>query len=147
MSLETLFSQPTRKPPSAPMRETFIALRLLPACCACGLVLDETGATPGRKRWVKQRRYQMIHGVKPTELALTHTYCPNCFTKAQETIRQLFREEEDAAMTQLTGSRRLLSGSRSGPGPSGAGSARECCLRSDRSTGDRRVPCPDSIIR
>jgi hypothetical protein len=30
--------------------------------------------------------------VNPTELVLTHTYCPKCFTKVQDTVRQYFRE-------------------------------------------------------
>lgn len=92
MAPKNLFPQPTRKPTSAPMSETFIAPTLLPACCAYGLVQDETGAIPGFKRWVTQRTYRMTHGVNPAELALTHTYCPNCFTKVQEAITQLFRK-------------------------------------------------------
>jgi len=92
MSLKTLFTQATRQAPSAPMREVFIPPTLLPACCACGLVEDETGATPGLKRWVTQRTYRETHGVNPAELELTHTYCPTCFTKVQETVRQYFRE-------------------------------------------------------
>ena len=43
MSLETLFTQTTREAPSAPMRETFVAPTLLPVCCVCGLIRDETG--------------------------------------------------------------------------------------------------------
>ena len=92
MSLTNLFPQLIRKPPSAPMREPFIAQTLLPACCACGLVQDETGAPPGLKRWVTQRTYRKTHGVNPAELELTHTYCPTCFEKVQETITQLFRK-------------------------------------------------------
>jgi hypothetical protein len=74
------------------MRETFIAPTLLPVCCICGLVRDETGSTPGLDRWVTPRTYRETHGVNPTELALTHTYCLKCFTKVQDTVRQYFRE-------------------------------------------------------
>jgi len=92
MFLEKLSAQTTREAPSAPMRETFIAPTLLPVCCICGLIRDETGSTPGLDRWVTQRMYHETHGVNPTELALTHTYCPKCFTKVQDTVRQYFRE-------------------------------------------------------
>ncbi len=61
-------------------------------CCSCGLIRDETGSTPRFDRWVRQRTYRETHGVNPTEVALTHTYCPKCFTKGQDTMRQYFRE-------------------------------------------------------
>ena len=53
MFLETLFAQITRKAPSVPRRDTHIAPTLLPACCACGFVQDEAGATAGLERWSK----------------------------------------------------------------------------------------------
>ena len=87
-----LFTQITREAPSVPRRETFIAPTLLPACCACRLVQDESAATSGLERWMSQRTYRKTHGVNPTELALTHTYCPTCFAKVQETVRQFFRK-------------------------------------------------------
>ena len=123
MFLKTLFTQITRKAPSVPRRETCIAQALLNACCACGLVQDEAGATPGLDRWISQRTYRETHGVNPTELELTHTYCPTCFEKVQETMLQFWRksrEEQIGAMTLLTGSRRLPSCSRPGPAPPGA---------------------------
>jgi hypothetical protein len=92
MSFEELSVQTTREAPSAPMRETFIAPTLLPVCCNCGLIRDETGSTPGLDRWVTQRTYRETHGVSPTELALTHTYCLKCFTKVQDTVRQYFQK-------------------------------------------------------
>ena len=92
MFLNTLFTQITRKAPSVPRRDTYIAPTLLPACCVCGFVQDEAGATPGLERWISQRTYRETHGVNPTELALTHTYCPECFTKVRETVTQYFRQ-------------------------------------------------------
>ena len=92
MSYEELSPQTTREAPSFPIRETFIVPTLLPVCCTCGLIRDETGSTPGLDRWVTQRTYRETYGVNPTELALTHTYCPKCFTKVQDTVRQYFRE-------------------------------------------------------
>ena len=92
MSLKETGTQTTREAPSAPMRETFIAPTLLPVCCVCGLIRDETGYRPHHERWVAQRTYRKTHGMNPTKLALTHTYCPTCFTKVQGTVRQYFRE-------------------------------------------------------
>lgn len=92
MSLGELFGRITREAPSAPMRETFIAPTLLPVCCVCGLVRDDTKFSSGRELWVTQRTYRETHGANPAQLALTHTYCPKCFMKVQETVRQNFRE-------------------------------------------------------
>ena len=84
----------TRRPREAAFdpKNTFIAPSLLRACCACGLVEDKAGATPGLERWVSQRAYREAHGVRPAELALTHTYCPTCFAEVQEIVRQFFQK-------------------------------------------------------
>jgi hypothetical protein len=84
--------QTTREAPSAPSRERVIAPSLSPVCCVCGLIRDESGYRPPHERWVAQRMYRKTHGVNPTTRALTHNYCPNCFTKVQGTVRQYFRE-------------------------------------------------------
>ena len=92
MSLQKTIMQTTREAFSAPMRETFIAPTLLPVCCVCKLVRDETRFSPGREHWVTQRTYRKTHGVNPASFPLTHTYCPTCFTKVQKTVRQHSRE-------------------------------------------------------
>src|SRR5512140_1422475 len=96
MFLEKLFTKTTREAPSAPVRETFIAPTPLPACCTCGLVQDKAGATPDLERWISQRTYRETHGVSPAELALTHTYCPTCFAKVEEIMRQSWRKSRSA---------------------------------------------------
>jgi hypothetical protein len=97
LSLKETGTQTTREAPSAPIRAVFIravfiAPTLLPVCCVCGLIRDEKGSRPHHERWVAQRMYRKTHGVNPTKLALTHTYCPICFTKVQGTVRRYFRE-------------------------------------------------------
>ena len=92
MVLETMFAQTIREAQSALIREAFIAPMVLPVCCVCELIRDETGSCPNRERWVTPRTYRMTHGVNPADCLLTHTYCPTCFTKAQETVKQYFRE-------------------------------------------------------
>ena len=92
MSVDETIMQTTRRAISAQMRETFIPPTLLPVCCVCGLIRDDTRFSPGRELWVTQWTYHKTHGVNPSDLALTHTYCTTCFTKVQDTVRQDFRE-------------------------------------------------------
>jgi hypothetical protein len=83
-------TQTTREALSALMRERFIAPTLLPVCCVCGLIRDESGYRPSPARWMAQRMYRKTQDMNPT--TLPHTYCPTCFTKVQGTVRQYFRE-------------------------------------------------------
>lgn len=92
MSLVALVAQTTRELLPAPISKPFIAPTLLPVCCVCGLIRDEAVFSPDRERWVTQGTYRKAHGVNPDDVPLTHTYCPKCFTKAQESMRQYFRE-------------------------------------------------------
>ena len=92
MSMKETVMRPVRQAPSAPGRDTFIPPTLLPICCACGLIRDDTRFSPGRELWIAQRTYRETHGVNPADLALSHTYCPTCFTKVEETVRQDFKE-------------------------------------------------------
>ena len=84
--------QASREAFSVLMREPFIAPTLLPVCCVCSLIRDDTRSSPGRELWVTQRTYHKTHAVNPSDLALTHTYCPTCFTEVQGTVRQDFQE-------------------------------------------------------
>jgi hypothetical protein len=92
MSIEKTMMRTTRETPSAPRRETFIPPTLLPVCCACGIIRDDTRFSPGRELWITQRTYRETHGVNPSVLALSHTHCPTCFRKVEETMRQDFKE-------------------------------------------------------
>lgn len=92
MALGNLSAPTTRKAHSASMRETFIAPMMLPVCCVCGLIRDATQSFPDRECWITSRTYRKTHGANPADFPLTHTYCPKCFTKAQETTKQCFRE-------------------------------------------------------
>lgn len=81
MAGETLFAQITHEAPSVSRRET----SLLPVCCLCGLIRDETRASLDRERWVTRGTYRKTHGVNPADCLLTHAYCPACFTQVMET--------------------------------------------------------------
>jgi len=94
MSLDALFAHMTRESPSAPLGERFIPPRLLAVCSLCGLIRDETGSPPALARWVTQRAYRKTHHVNPNDFPLTHTYCPECLMKVQDTVRRYFLEME-----------------------------------------------------
>ena len=79
---------------SAPMRETFIVPTLLPICCVCGLIRDDTRFSPGRELWITQQTYHETYGVDPVELALAHTNCPTCYMKAHDNAQENFWEVE-----------------------------------------------------
>src|SRR4051812_20318866 len=78
-------------------RETFTVPTLLPTCCVCGLIRDDTRFSPGRELWITQRTYHETYGVHPVELALTHTYCPACYTKTHASVQENSWEVETAA--------------------------------------------------
>ena len=92
MSRGGLSAQKAPKPPADSMSDLFIAPALLPVCCVCALIRDTTGSRPGLEHWVSQRTFQRLHGMNPDDFLLTHTYCPTCFAKVQEMVREYFRK-------------------------------------------------------
>ena len=83
MAVEALFAQVTPEAPFASRRE----MVLLPVCCVCRLIRDETRSSLHREHWVTERTYRKTHGVNPADCLLTHTYCPKCFTQVMARIR------------------------------------------------------------
>ncbi|MDP1948247.1 MAG: hypothetical protein Q8L77_12195 [Nitrospirota bacterium] len=92
MAHKGLVAQTAREAPAAPISESVIAPALLHVCCICRKIRDETGSSPEREHWVTQRTYRQTHVEKLTNFPLTHTYCPPCFTKFMDTLRQYQRE-------------------------------------------------------
>jgi hypothetical protein len=78
MAVETLFAQITPEVPFASRKET----SLLPVCCVCRLIREETGVPRDSAHW-----YRKTHGVNPADFPLTHTYCPKCFTQVMDRMR------------------------------------------------------------
>jgi hypothetical protein len=75
------------------MRETFIKkLKMLPVCCVCERIRDETGSSLNRERWFTPWTYRTTHGVNPGDFPLIHTYCPKCFTKVMGPVSQNLRK-------------------------------------------------------
>ena len=76
----------------------FIVPTMLPICCVCGLIRDETGFRPYHwTRWVTPLTYRKTHGVNPADIPPTHTYCLTCFTKAQAAVKPCVRAIETPA--------------------------------------------------
>ena len=90
MSSHMSVARTTPPAPPALRSATRIAPRLLPVCCVCELIRDETKFPPDRERWVTPQAYRQTHGENPTKLVHTHTYCPQCFTKVQASVEQYF---------------------------------------------------------
>lgn len=53
---------------------------ILPMCCVCGLIRDDTGVEPGMGAWMKVDTF--VH--RKTDAKVSHGYCPKCFEKAME---------------------------------------------------------------
>ena len=87
MALEEFSAFPIRESDTTPLEDRYATTTLLPVCCMCRLVRDNTECSHDGGRWIKQQIYRQTHGVNTTERALTHTYCPGCLVKAQETVR------------------------------------------------------------
>jgi hypothetical protein len=88
MASKGLVAQTTRETPTVPLRESIIAPALLPVCCLCSKVRDETGSSPDHELWVTPRMYRQTHRGKLAKFPLTHTFCPVCFIKFMDTVRQ-----------------------------------------------------------
>ena len=92
MARKGLVAQTTCEVSAAPIRESVIARAPLHVCCSCSKIRDETGSSPEREHWVRERTYRQTHGVKLANFPLTHTYCTKCYTKLMDTLRQYRRE-------------------------------------------------------
>ncbi len=92
MARKGLVAQTTCEVPTAPIRESVIARAPLHVCCICRKIRDDTGSSPEREHWVRERTYRQTHGEKLADFPLTHTYCPKCYTKFMGTLRQYVRE-------------------------------------------------------
>ena len=80
--METLFAQIIHEASPTSGRET----SMLPVCCICELLRDQTGASLDCERWVTQRTYRQTYGVNPADCLLTHSYFPDCFTQVMDRI-------------------------------------------------------------
>ena len=78
--------------------ETYIVPFLLPQCCVCWRIRDETGSLPSRMAWVTLESYRGTHNLPSTDLHFTHCYCPDCLLEAQTRMREFFREKRSRSV-------------------------------------------------
>ena len=55
---------------------------ILPFCCICGLIRDDTGVEHGKGEWVKVDKYV----TQKTDAQVSHSYCPTCLESALDSI-------------------------------------------------------------
>ena len=103
---ESLFAQTTHDVPSASRRERLF----LPVCCLCRLIRDETSLAIHGARWVTRRRFRKTYGVNPADCLLTHTYCPGCFTRMMDSMKEAAIVEGQGGVSESTGMGAALRG-------------------------------------
>ncbi|MFO7598554.1 MAG: response regulator [Candidatus Desulfacyla sp.] len=57
---------------------------ILPVCCVCKKIRDDSGREPGTGEWMCIEDYMLYKA----RVAVTSTYCPGCLKKATEEIDQ-----------------------------------------------------------
>jgi len=70
--------------PGTSMAATMTHTTILPICCVCGLIREETGLEP--ESWVTKKVFRQSHGIDHSAYRLTHTYCPSCFVQFMNRI-------------------------------------------------------------
>jgi CheY-like chemotaxis protein len=50
---------------------------ILPFCCVCGLIRDDTGVEQGKGEWIKVDKFIR----RKTDASISHCYCPMCYDK------------------------------------------------------------------
>lgn len=54
--------------------------QVVPICCFCEKVRDDTGTEPGGGLWQDFNLYMASHVLRREEVMLSHTYCPGCLS-------------------------------------------------------------------
>ena len=65
-------------------RKIKIYENILPVCCVCKSIRDDTGREPGTGKWTQMENYIRDKG----GVGVTSTYCPECAKKAKEELRR-----------------------------------------------------------
>ena len=52
--------------------------QVVPICCICEKVRDDTGTEPGGGLWQDFEFYMARHMLRPWEVKFSHGYCPGC---------------------------------------------------------------------
>lgn len=52
--------------------------RIVPICCFCEKVRDDSGTESGRGPWQEFTFFMAAYMLGPDEVMFSHTYCPDC---------------------------------------------------------------------
>lgn len=69
------------------LRKVKIYEEILPVCCVCGLIRDDTGVDHGQGVWLNAGQYLC----KRTSTKVSHGYCPKCFAKAEQELSSFIK--------------------------------------------------------
>jgi hypothetical protein len=58
---------------------------ILPICCVCGLIREESRPLH-QESWVTKQVFRQNNGRDHSDYRLTHTYCPTCYTQFMHRI-------------------------------------------------------------
>ena len=58
---------------------------ILPICCVCKKIRDDSGLEPGTGEWMMVEKFIW----KKAKLAVSSTYCPECFEEVQREIEKI----------------------------------------------------------
>jgi DNA-binding NtrC family response regulator len=61
------------------LRKIKVYEKIIPVCCVCGKIRDDTGVAHGQGEWLKADMYIL----KKTTAEVSHTYCPPCLDKSK----------------------------------------------------------------
>ena len=74
-------------------RKVRIYENILPVCCDCKKVRDDTGKEPGTGCWLSLENYIS----DKTKTKVTSTYCPDCAKKLRKTLTHLRKAQDPAS--------------------------------------------------
>lgn len=57
---------------------------ILPVCCVCKKIRDDSGREPGTGAWMSMEDYML----NKAKVAVTSTYCPECLKRAMEDMEE-----------------------------------------------------------
>ena len=69
------------------LRKVKIYEEILPVCCVCGLIRDDTGVDHGQGVWLNAGQYLCTR----TSTKVSHGYCPRCFAKAEQELSSFIK--------------------------------------------------------
>ncbi len=85
--MSSKIQHPPKTTMSPPGRFADHSPRLLPVCCVCRFVRDDTHRG-NQQRWMPAEDFVQTYSLAPIALVFTHTYCPDCLEEVRRRIRE-----------------------------------------------------------